>query len=256
MARYERLFDAVVDGVQRVEDLAVLLEISPSTVRRALTELEQAGRVVRTHGGAVPVPAGAAELSWTDKQRRNAPAKRAIADHAAGLVDDDHVVILDAGSTTTFIAERLAERSGLAVITNGMGPMIALQHAEGVDLTVVGGRLRRRRGSLVGDHARAVLERVTADIVFVGVDGLDPGRGLNCPNPEIGGLKELLMRSARRTVLVTDSAKVGAAPFHHWALIPGPYTLVTDSAISDDARAALDADPQCESVVLPPRTSP
>lgn len=254
MARYQRMLDAVVDGVQRVEDLAVLLDISPSTVRRALTELEQAGKVVRTHGGAVPVPGGSAELSWPEKQGRNAPAKRAIADYAAGLVDDDHIAILDAGSTTTFIAERLAERSGPAVVTNGMGPMIALQHADGIDLTVVGGHLRRRRGSLVGDYTRAVLDRITADIAFVGVDGLVPGRGLNCPGPEIGGLKELLMRSARRTVLVTDSAKIGASPFQHWAVIPGPYTLVTDTGIGDAARATLEADPRCETVVLPPRT--
>ncbi len=254
--RHQRVLDAVVDGVQRVEDLAALLEISPSTVRRALSELEQAGRVVRTHGGAVPVGALAtAELSWTDKQRRHAPAKRAIAEYAAGLVEDHHVVLLDAGSTTTFLAERLANRQGPTVVTNGIGPTIALQHAEGVELIVTGGQLRRRRGSLVGELTRAVLDRVTVDIAFVGVDGLVPGRGLNCPDPEVGALKELLMRDALRTVLVTDSSKVGAAPYHHWAVIPGPYVLVTDDGLDPGVRTDLDADPRCEVVTLPPRVA-
>lgn len=254
MGRHQFVLNAVIDGVQRVDDLAALLDISPSTVRRALTELEQSGKVVRTYGGAVPLGVvGAAELSWTEKQRRNASAKRAIAVHASGLVHDDHIVLLDAGSTTTFIAEQLATRTGPTVVTNGMGPMIALQHADGIELVVTGGRLHGRRGSLVGDFTRAVLDRITVDIAFIGVDGLDPAHGLNCPSPELGALKELLMRSALHTVLVTDSTKVGAAPYHHWAVIPGPYTLVTDDGIDPATRAALDADPRCEIVAVPHR---
>ncbi|MBR8743040.1 DeoR/GlpR family DNA-binding transcription regulator [Nocardiopsis sp. MG754419] len=255
MSRHRRVLDAVLDGTRRVEDLAALLGVSPSTVRRALGELEDEGRVVRTRGGAVPVGALAhAEPSWTEKQRRRVPAKRAIAEHAAALVQDHHVVLLDAGSTTTFIAERLADRRGPTVVTNGIGPMTALQHAEGVEVIVTGGHLRRPRGSLAGDLTRVVLDRIGVDIAFVGVDGLDPERGLNCPTAEIGALKELLMRSAPHTVLVTDSSKLGVAPHHHWAPVPGPYTLVTDDGLDPGVRTALESDRRCALVALPPRT--
>ncbi|MFC9088535.1 DeoR/GlpR family DNA-binding transcription regulator [Nocardiopsis dassonvillei] len=242
--RHQGLLDAVTDGVQRVEDLARELGISPSTVRRGLGELERAGKVVRTHGGAVPAPAGA-ELSWTQKSLRNAPAKRRIADHAASLVEDDHVVLLDAGSTTTFVAERLARRSGPTVVTSGLGPMAALHDAEGIELVVVGGRVRRRRGSIVGDYAHGVLDRITPHIAFIGADGLLPGRGLNCPSPEIAAAKELQMRSARRIFVVADSTKVGSGPHPYWAVVPGPYGLITDDGIGAREREALDADPAC-----------
>ncbi|MUL43576.1 DeoR/GlpR transcriptional regulator [Streptomonospora sp. PA3] len=253
--RHQELLDAVVDGIQRVEDLARVLGISPSTVRRGLTELEQAGKVVRTHGGAVPSPSGG-ELSWTQKSQRNAPAKRRIAALAADLVEDGQVVLLDAGSTTTFIAERLASRSGLTVVTNGLGPMTALHDAEGIELIVIGGRVRRRRGSIVGDYARGVLDRISADIAFIGADGVVPGRGVNCPSPELAAVKELQMRSAREVVVVADSSKLHAGEHHHWAVLPGPHVLVTDDGISDEDARTFGADPSCRLRVVPTAGGP
>ncbi|MDA8368458.1 MAG: DeoR/GlpR family DNA-binding transcription regulator [Nocardiopsaceae bacterium] len=248
--RHQKLLDAVNDGVQRVEDLAQTLGISPSTVRRGLTELEQAKKVVRTHGGAVPTAVGG-ELSWTQKSLRNAPAKRQIAARAADLVEDDHVILLDSGSTTTFIAERLAARSGPTVITSGLGPMTALHDAEGIELILVGGRVRRRRGSIVGDYARGVLERITADIAFIGADGFVPGRGVNCSSPELAEVKELQMRSVRRVAVVADSSKIGGDSYPHWAVIPGPYTLITDDGLDEAARSSLDDDPGCTLHTVP-----
>ncbi|WP_067966798.1 DeoR/GlpR family DNA-binding transcription regulator [Nocardiopsis trehalosi] len=248
--RHQQLLDAVTDGVQRVEDLAQALGISPSTVRRGLTELEQAGKVVRTHGGAVPAIVGT-ELSWTQKSLHNAQAKRQIAAYAAGLVRDDDVVLLDSGSTTTFIAERLAARSGPTVVTTGLGPMAALHDAEGIELIVVGGRVRRRRGSMVGDYARGVLERITADIAFIGADGVVPGRGVNCPSPELAAVKELQMRSARRTVIVADSSKIGVDAHPHWAVVPGPVEVVTDDGLDGAAARALRGHPGCVPHLVP-----
>ncbi|WP_460863330.1 DeoR/GlpR family DNA-binding transcription regulator [Nocardiopsis coralliicola] len=246
--RHQKLLDAVADGVQRVEDLARELGISPSTVRRGLTELEQAGRVVRTHGGAVPSPVG--ELSWVQKGQRNAAAKRRIAECAARMVEDDHTVILDAGSTTAFIAERLADRSGPTVLTTGTGPMSALLDAEGIELVMVGGRLRRRRGAMVGEYTRGVLERITADIAFLGADGFVPGRGINCPSPELAAVKELQMRAARRIVVVADSSKAGSDHEAHWAPLALPYTLITDGGLDTAARSSLERDPHCTPLIV------
>ncbi|GAB3710435.1 DeoR/GlpR family DNA-binding transcription regulator [Nocardiopsis nanhaiensis] len=252
--RHQKLLDAVTDGVQRVDDLAQELGVSPSTVRRGLTELEQAGRVVRTHGGAVLAPA--AELSWVQKGRQHTQEKRRIAEHAAALVEDDHTVILDAGSTTTLVAERLSARSGPTVLTTGTGPMSVLFDAEGIELILVGGRVRHRRGALVGEYTRGVLERINADLAFLGADGLVPGRGINCPSPELAAVKELQARAARHTVVVADSSKIGADTEAHWAVLPGPYTLITDDGLSGADRRALEADPHCTPLVLVPHDPP
>ncbi|WP_046468464.1 DeoR/GlpR family DNA-binding transcription regulator [Allosalinactinospora lopnorensis] len=255
MRSHQRLLDAVLDGVQRVEDLAEALGVSPSTVRRGLGDLESAGKIVRTHGGAVPAGL-AGELSWTQKSRQHAPAKRRIADRAARMVEEGACVLLDAGSTTTFVAELLAERTGLTVVTNGTGPLWALHDATGVELIVAGGRLRHRRGSMVGDHTRAVLDRLTADIAFIGADGLRPGKGVNCSSADLAAVKEAHFRNTRHAVVVADSSKIGAAPYPHWAVAPGPYTVITDDAITEDGLQSLSDDPHCTPLVVPLGTSP
>lgn len=260
MARQQQLLDAVLDGVQRVEELATLLDVSPSTVRRGLADLERQESVVRTHGGAVPARA-AAELSWPAKARRNVAAKRQIAKHAATLINDNHArtVLLDAGSTTTLIAEQIAQNpalAGLTVITNGIGPLQACHENDDLEVVVLGGQLRRRRGSLVGDYTRLVLERLTVDIAFIGTDGLVPGRGLNCPSAELAAVKELHSRAARHSVVVADSSKLGADAQLHWALLNGPYTLITDDGLTAADRRALATEPTCNPQIVPMDAAP
>lgn len=270
MARHQRLLGAVRDGVERVEDLARLLDVSSSTVRRGLGDLERAGKLVRTHGGAIPVGT-TGEPSLRQKSRRNVGAKLRIAERAVELVeaarpgaagdgDRPTTVLLDAGSTTALIAERLAagtHPAGLTVVTNGIGPLQALHDdaGAGIDVIVVGGQLRRRRGSMVGEFTRAVLERVTVDIAFIGADGLVPGRGLNCSTAELAAVKELQFHAARSAVVVADSSKLGADPFPYWARPPGDYTVITDDGGPEERRRALATDPRCSAIVVPADTT-
>jgi DeoR/GlpR family transcriptional regulator of sugar metabolism len=49
------LKELLATGQVTVEKLVADLEVSPSTIRRALRDLEGQGLLSRTHGGAVPV---------------------------------------------------------------------------------------------------------------------------------------------------------------------------------------------------------
>lgn len=255
MPRHQRLYDAVVDGTHRVDDLAALLDVSPSTVRRALAELERAGKVVRTHGGALPLGTGT-ELSVAQKSRHHATAKRRIAERAVELVTRldlgrPPTVLLDAGSTTTYIAEKLAGfASPLSVITTGTGPLWALSEAEGLEVTVAGGRLRHRRGSFVGDLVRETLDRVTPDIAFLGADGLVPTLGISCRSADLAEVKELQCHRATRVVVVADASKVGSEPFPYWARLPESYRVITDDTLTTEGRNALANDSRCTPLIV------
>ena len=67
--------------------------------------------------------------------------QREIARMAATLVAPGDVVLIDAGPVTTFLAEALADRQGITVITNSLGAIEALRDRPGVTLIVTGGLL-------------------------------------------------------------------------------------------------------------------
>ena len=104
----------------RVPELAKALGISEGTVRNDLNALEQQGRLTRVYGGAVlneqpqfPSP------SFNIRYHKEAAEKMKIAQQAALLVDDGDSIFLDASTTVYYLAQQLANRQRLRVVTNG-----------------------------------------------------------------------------------------------------------------------------------------
>jgi DeoR/GlpR family transcriptional regulator of sugar metabolism len=235
------LLELLRSGVSRIEDISVRLDVSPSTVRRALSDLEREGQVLRTYGGAV---LAGREPTWEEKHRERAAAKAAIADIAASLVEDDTMICLDAGTTTFALAERLRNRRSLTVVTTGVETASALRGAPGVEVILSGGRLLPRSGMLVGPVAEATLDRCSFTVAFLGADGIDPVRGLNTRSFESAAVKERQIRSARRVVVLADSSKLLAASYDVWIPLERDVTVVTDDGITDEQRTLFDQNPR------------
>ena len=108
-----------------VQDLAV----SRETVRRDLLELEGSGELRRVHGGAIatgPEPEPPLSVRLVARQKE----KRAIAKAAVGLLKPGQTLFLDAGSTTSTLAEEIATLSGMTVITNSLTIALKLAGAD------------------------------------------------------------------------------------------------------------------------------
>ena len=90
-----------------VPELKELLKTSESTIRRDLTALDNAGRLVKVFGGAVLAESGvtAAELSVAQKEDVNREEKEIIARYAASFIKANDFVYLDAGTTTGYMIE-------------------------------------------------------------------------------------------------------------------------------------------------------
>jgi DeoR family transcriptional regulator of aga operon len=91
------------------------------------------------------------------------------------------VLILDSGTTTTAIARALRTFQNLTIITNAVN--IAAELAgTAIEVILTGGTLRKNSFSLVGPLAERTLHQLSADILFLGVDGFDTKAGLFTPN--------------------------------------------------------------------------
>jgi DeoR family transcriptional regulator of aga operon len=118
------------------------------------------------------------------------------------------VIILDSGTTTTAVARACRNFKNLTIITNAMN--IAGELAgSGVEVILTGGVLRQNSFSLVGPLAEESLRKLSADLLFLGVDGFDVGYGLTTPNLLEARVNRAMAESAKRTIAVCDSSKFG-----------------------------------------------
>ena len=160
-----------------VTELSRHFETSQVTIRKDLEVLHAHGLVHRTHGGALPSREGALEdPTLREKEKLHHHEKMRIAACAAEKVKEGQVLILDSGTTTTAIARTLRNFRNLTIITNAVN--IAAELAgTGVEVILTGGTLRNNSFSLVGPIAEETLRRLSADILFLGVDGFDVAHG-------------------------------------------------------------------------------
>ena len=226
--RRDLLVSQLRSGGTGIGDLASRFGVSASTIRRDLAALARDGRVMRTYGGAVE-PGHGREPTLHAKERTQWAEKDAIAAAAAAMVGRGDVLLLDAGSTVGRVAWHLRQRDGITVVTNGMSALLALADAPGVEVILLGGRLRRPNEAFLGPEVEKALRRFRPDLAFLGADGVEPGRGLNCPSLEQASLKELMATVAREAWVTADHRKLTAEPFSYWAVMPPGTGVMTDS---------------------------
>ncbi len=219
-----------VNGQVSIADLKTRLGVSEVTIRKDLALLEKRGELARVRGGAVASRSGTQELSLEVTSTTNRAQKMAIAAHAASLIEDGQTVIIDVGSTTTELAKALSSHLGqLVVITNGLNIALTLEPLAGVTVIVTGGTLRPLQHSLVAPMGTILLDKLKADIAFIGCNGVDPERGFTNTNIAEAEIKQAMRRSAKYSVFLADHDKIGAVASAFVADIESADLLITDS---------------------------
>lgn len=227
------------DGECSVDTLARRFDVSDMTIRRDLQTLADAGRVIRTHGGATPAEQVRFEFQFLDRAKQNAPAKDAIGRAAATLVKDGQSVLLDSGTTTLAIARYLRTRQRLTVITTSLPIAAVLQDAAGVETMLLGGYVRRDTPDLGGPLTESNLENLKTDIAFIGADGIDSSGRVSNSSMSTARMLTKMATCAKRVYVVADAAKIGKTAlvtFGHAAKWDG---LITDDAISRSSLKSL-----------------
>ena len=231
-----------------VSELAERFDVSEQTIRKDLLVLESERRVVRTHGGAIPLDAGRPELAFDVRQRIEADAKRAIGDTAAALVQDGETIAFDASTTALEVARRLRERAGwqaLTVITNGLRIAEELAGRPGITVLLPGGRMRWEAMSVVGPWGDGFFRRINIARTFIGAAGFTMMAGLTDATEEEAQIKRAMVASSLEVTAIIDHTKWGKAALATFCRVDRIARVVTDSPVSPDlveglARAGIE----------------
>jgi DeoR family transcriptional regulator of aga operon len=231
------------EGRVLVRDLSKRFRTSLITIRKDLEFLHHQGQLERTHGGALPLRTGALrDRTLQEKERLHRQEKLRIAAAAVRMIRPGQVVILDSGTTTTAIARACRQFRSLTVITNATN--IAQELAgTSVEVLLTGGTLRKNSFSLVGPLAEESLRRLSADLLFLAVDGFDVRYGLTTPNLLEARVNRAMAEASRRTIVVCDSSKFGRRSLSLIMPVAAVHETITDRKITKPYLKALrDAD--------------
>ena len=208
------------DGRIIAKDCAAQLNVSDDTIRRDLRSLADAGLLLRVHGGALPISRAAQDLSV--RADISIPEKQALGAAGAMLVQPRKVVFLDGGTTTLELARALPKDLSATIVTHS--PTIASELVDHhLDVHLIGGRLFKHSMVAVGALAVEAIQRIRADIYFMGVTGIHPDLGFSTGDAEEAAIKRSIADISAEIIVMASSEKLGTA---------SPYMIAPTSVAS------------------------
>jgi len=216
-----------------VPDLCEHFDVSPATIRNDLRELENAGLLKRTHGGAISTTKTSFELNSYQKEVKNLAEKKAIAKFAAELVEDGDTIALDTGTTTLEFAKMLTGKKGITVVLNDIAIASYLEENSDANIIFIGGIVRKNFHCTVGPIAIKALQGLSVDKAFMATNGITVKKGLTTPDINQAEVKKAMIDMASEIIVLCDSSKIGNNGFAQVLSISGIHRLVTDDGIDE-----------------------
>jgi DeoR family transcriptional regulator, aga operon transcriptional repressor len=137
------------------------------------------------------------------------------------------------------LAQELARREfELSVTTSALNIAELLARSAQIEVTVIGGSLRRSSFGTIGPLATDAIRTLHADMAFLGCDGFDARVGVHSNSLNDAAVARSFVEQADSTTVVADASKLGnraRAKILAWGDID---QLVTDAA-DDQLRQSL-----------------
>lgn len=189
-------------------DLSDLLGVSDDTIRRDLKELADAGKIIKTHGGAVS-PSFVSTL--TDNTEIYAHhEKKVIAQKAVKLLKNDSVILIEGGTTVSELAKTIPSNLRASFYTTSPQTAMILASHENIDVTTIGGKLERSANLHTGAEVINRLSEINADLCILGANAFSIEKGLTDVDWEVSQVVKAMVRSSKKNVILTISEKLNS----------------------------------------------
>ncbi len=208
--REEKILNILKDkNFVRSSELAKMLYVSVSTLRRDLEKLEQKELIVREHG--------ICKLGKTLRDERNAyelrerqasEAKVKIAKKAVNLIKDGDCIMMDGSSSAYSILHLLEKYKNLLIITNNakISYTCGVSKIHNISL---GGQMMKNTFSYVGKETINAIGNYNADILFFSCKGVSEEGYLTDTFKEENDVRLEMMKRAKKRVALIHSDKFG-----------------------------------------------
>jgi len=237
MLKEERLLKIInnlhLNRTKKLSELSKKFNVSKSTIRRDLNELEEQGYVKRTHGGAILIDKFDNEYNFIKKTKENLPEKMAVAKYAAELIDDGDIIAVNSSTLTYHMAKKLIA-DNLTVVTNSIDVINELSSINNYEIRVLGGSYLHIARTIEGPITERQIREMHFDKAFLGVNGIDEKLGLSTASAVEASSKKAMIDCSEQSYILSESLKFDKASFYKIADFEEVDAVITDQNISQE----------------------
>lgn len=239
--RHKNIIDFLkLNGESKVIDLSNEFQVTEETIRRDLGRLENEGKLIRKHGGAILQEQSLlTELSFEQRQIQNIKEKTAIAEHALSLINEGETIFMD-GSTTTWQMSKIMPDIKITVITDSLRVFVNLSNHSNISLISIGGKLWHSTQTLVGPTAINNIKDYFVNKYFFSCQGIDSQWGISDNNNDVASVKSAMIANAEQKILLVDHSKLQQKSLIRFAALDQIDQLITDNAANPQAIQLLE----------------
>lgn len=239
-SRREKLREHIqTAGFAALGELASLLGVSESTIRRDLESLEETGQARRTHGGVYWTGQSDTIGVFQSRQDDSWPSKQAIGALAETIIEDGETILLDGGSTVYELARRIIHRP-LQVVTNSLPVAHLLSTSDSIDLIMIGGCVRGRTSVTIGPMADSQLADINVSKTFLSVAGVTE-RGFFNSDMMLVESEKAMIGSADQTIVLADHTKFGKVSLSRICRLEDVQRVITDDGLDSQWKPWLES---------------
>lgn len=222
------------NGKVRVADLSKELNCSEVTIRNDIKNMDEAGLLTRTHGGAIRIEKEPVRKYSAESIYRHVAEKKKIAACAYEFIENRDTIMMDDASNTFYLALHIKEHpeKRVAVVTNSLLIGNELAGVSHVDLYMVGGYVGGHLSAILGEPAINHIEQFHVDKAFIGVHGINFDVGLTSIAEPQRQVKKAIVKAASKVYVLADHSKFGGGYLSVVCPIKDIYKIITDDEVS------------------------
>jgi DeoR/GlpR family transcriptional regulator of sugar metabolism len=221
-------------GRVQVTELMAEFGLTDTSIRRDLSILENKGVLRRVHGGAVTTNEGLQVIALEERINQHGVEKRRIGSVGASFIKPHDVIIFDSGTTALQVAKHIPhsirQMGGIKIVTNSVLLLDEIGPWATPNLVLLGGIYLPEHRATVGPELLNSIQQISAQMVFLGCDGLSINRGITTAHPLIAEAGRAMASRAEQVVVLADHSKLGKAGFVPIMTVDEIDILITDSA--------------------------
>ena len=218
------------NGSVRVAQISKQYGVSEVTVRSDLEYLEAQGILSRVHGGAVGTGKHYINMDMSERYMSNSASKKDLALKIASLIDNNDTIMMNAGTTLTYVLHALRSKRNISIVTNSIQNAVEASTYPGFNVILLGGEIDEKYQFTFGNDTLSQLEKYHATKCVLSVDGVHVKDGLTLYYSNESGIVRKMIAASDTVIVAADGSKVGKNTFSRVADLGDTDILVTSGA--------------------------